>query len=182
MAPPHRADRDLHRRPATCARFPLPSAPRPHRPSTLDRKALPACPPSVIQKHRPPMPVRRHGFPERIHLPFSLFRRDSSLKGHPDYLHAKAGAVEAATRLVSDLALPNPSLPSYNPVMQRKSPNSSAFSPMPLPPTKPPTSSASVRLTRSEIDSLRQGKKQIADYAQNALKSSIAKAVAAAMD
>lgn len=45
--------------------------------------------------------------------------------------------------------------------------------------TKPITSSVSERLTRSEIDSLRLGKKLIADYAQKALKDKIAAALSA---
>ena len=39
----------------------------------------------------------------------------------------------------------------------------------------PTPSLASARLTRSEIDSLRQGKKQIADYAQKAFQDKISK-------
>ena len=52
------------------------------------------------------MPTRLHAFPERIHQPLSLFQTDSPLKAHPAYLDAKAGGVEAATRLILDLALP----------------------------------------------------------------------------
>jgi len=47
--------------------------------------------------------------------------------------------------------------------------NSQKFSgstPTPLPPTKPDTLLVSDRLTRSEIDLLRQGKKSITDYVQ----------------
>jgi hypothetical protein len=54
---------------------------------------------------------------------------------------------------------------------------SSAFAQTPSLPTGLTISSASARLTRSEIDSLRQGKKQIADYAQKALKDKIAAAL-----
>jgi|GEM_PF-4082769 len=43
---------------------------------------------------------------------------------------------------------------------------SSASSQMPSQPTKPATSWVSDQLTKSEIDSLRQGKKSIADYVQ----------------
>ena len=42
-----------------------------------------------------------------------------------------------------------------------------------LPPTKQTTLLASSRLTRSEIDSLRQGKKLISDYAQKELSKRI---------
>lgn len=44
----------------------------------------------------------------------------------------------------------------------------SASHPMPSPPTKPATLWASDQLTKSEIASLRQGKKMIADYVQKA--------------
>lgn len=50
-----------------------------------------------------------------------------------------------------------------------KSKKSSESSPTPLPPTKQTTSLVSSRLTKSEIDSLRRGKKQISDYAQKEL-------------
>jgi len=52
------------------------------------------------------MPARRHPFPKQIHKPFSLFRTDAPLKAHSNYLDAKAGGIEAATKLVLDLALP----------------------------------------------------------------------------
>ena len=48
-------------------------------------------------------------------------------------------------------------------------PKSSASSPLRSPPTKPVTSWASPQLTASEIESLRHGKKSIADYVQKEL-------------
>jgi hypothetical protein len=77
---------------------------------------------------------------------------------------AMVGAGEADTDIVQAKS---------NPVTAMKSNKSLGSSPLPSPPTKPTTSLASARLTRSEIDSLRQGKKQIADYAQKALKDRV---------
>jgi hypothetical protein len=62
--------------------------------------------------------------------------------------------------------------------MEKKSNQSSESDQQPSPPTKLATSSVSARLTRSEIDSLRRGKKQIADYAQRALREKVAAALA----
>jgi hypothetical protein len=56
--------------------------------------------------------------------------------------------------------------------------NPLAATPLLSPPTKPTISLASARLTRSEIDSLRQGKKRIAAYAQKAFKDRVAAAKA----
>jgi hypothetical protein len=50
-----------------------------------------------------------------------------------------------------------------------KSQKFSASPQVPSQPTKQATLLVSDRLTRSEIDSLRQGKKQISDYAQKVL-------------
>jgi len=52
------------------------------------------------------MPIRSHPIPAAIHRPDSLARTDAVLKAHPAYRDAKAGSVEAATRLVLDLAIP----------------------------------------------------------------------------
>ncbi len=52
-----------------------------------------------------------------------------------------------------------------------KSKPSSEFTPAPLQPTKQATLSALKPLTRSEIDALRQKKKQISDYYQKVLAS-----------
>jgi len=51
--------------------------------------------------------------------------------------------------------------------------------PVPSLPTKQTTSLVSKRLTRSEIDSLRQGKKLISDYAQKVLSVKVKAALAA---
>ena len=61
-----------------------------------------------------------------------------------------------------------PSLLDYQGI-QMKSKKSLELSQAPLLPTRQTISSVSSRLTRSEIDSLRQGKKQISDYAQKVL-------------
>ena len=50
---------------------------------------------------------------------------------------------------------------------------SSASKSMPLLQTKPSTSLVSVRLTKLEIDSLRQKKKSISDYVQKELQGSL---------
>ncbi len=50
---------------------------------------------------------------------------------------------------------------------------SSASKPTPSQPTKPATLSVSVRLTKSEIDSLRQNKKLISDYVQKEFQASL---------
>ena len=121
------------------------------------------------------MPSRVHGFPDGLIAPLWHFSDDSLLKAHPSYTAAKAGDMTAAVQLISDLAFPFLSI--LNPVMAMKSKKSSASSPLLSPPTKPTTSLASARLTRSEIDSLRQGKKQIADYAQKALKGKVSAAL-----
>jgi hypothetical protein len=52
---------------------------------------------------------------------------------------------------------------------------SSASNHTPSQPTKPTTLWVSSQLTRSEIDSLRQSKKSIADYVQKALPERLAK-------
>ena len=56
---------------------------------------------------------------------------------------------------------------------------SSESTPQPLPPTKPAIWSGSEQLTRSEIDSLRQGKKHISDYVQRVLGPQIRAKLAA---
>ena len=48
---------------------------------------------------------RRYGFPPSINEPFWLFENDAELKAHTKYQEAKAGGVEAALELVSDVAL-----------------------------------------------------------------------------
>lgn len=48
---------------------------------------------------------RRYGFPHYLNEPFWLFDTDAKIKAHPKYQDAKAGGVEAALELVSDVAL-----------------------------------------------------------------------------
>jgi hypothetical protein len=57
--------------------------------------------------------------------------------------------------------------------MQMSSSKSSAFKPTPSHPTKPATLSASARLTKSEIDSLRQNKRLISDFVQKEFQASL---------
>jgi hypothetical protein len=52
------------------------------------------------------MQTRSHGFPLEANMPLWVFPDDTSLKAHPSYREAKAGDIDAAVRLVSDLALP----------------------------------------------------------------------------
>jgi hypothetical protein len=49
--------------------------------------------------------IRRYGFPEFVTEPLWLFDNDTELKVHPKYQDAKAGGIEAALELVSDVAL-----------------------------------------------------------------------------
>ena len=49
--------------------------------------------------------ARIHGFPHKVCEPFWLFDTDADLKAHPKYQEAKAGGIEAAVELVSDVAL-----------------------------------------------------------------------------
>jgi hypothetical protein len=51
------------------------------------------------------MPERTHPFPEEIRKPISLWRKDEIMKAHPGYRMAKAGDIDAAVSLVTDLAL-----------------------------------------------------------------------------
>jgi len=53
----------------------------------------------------PLLTVRFYGFPQGVSEPFWLFNNDAALKAHPKYQDAKAGGVEAAVELVSDVAL-----------------------------------------------------------------------------
>lgn len=48
---------------------------------------------------------RVYGFPQGVNEPFWLFDNDAALKAHLRYKEAKAGGVEAAVELVSDVAL-----------------------------------------------------------------------------
>lgn len=48
---------------------------------------------------------RRYGFPHSVNAPLWLFDNDADLKKHPRYQEAKAGGIEAAVELVSDVAL-----------------------------------------------------------------------------
>ena len=50
-------------------------------------------------------PARRYGFPHDIDEPFWLFDNDASIKAHSRYQEAKAGGIDAAVELVSDIAL-----------------------------------------------------------------------------
>jgi hypoxanthine phosphoribosyltransferase len=56
-------------------------------------------------KPEPTPTIRRYGFPKGISEPFWLFDNDAVLKAHHGYKKAKAGGMEAAVELVSDLAL-----------------------------------------------------------------------------
>lgn len=49
--------------------------------------------------------TRIYGLPQCVIKPFWLFDNDSALKAHTGYQEAKAGNIEAAVELVSDLAL-----------------------------------------------------------------------------
>ena len=49
--------------------------------------------------------TRFYGFPLHVKEPFWLFESDSLIKAHPKYKEAKAGGVEAAVELVSDIVL-----------------------------------------------------------------------------
>jgi len=111
------------------------------------------------------MASRIHAFPPEVVEPIWLFPDDSTLKAHD--------GSDNCTRK-------NQLFAKSNPATAMKSKKSSASIPLPSPQMKPATSLASARLTRSEIDSLRQGKKQIADYAQKALKDKVAAALAEA--
>ncbi len=51
------------------------------------------------------MPERIHPFPREIQKPISLWRKDDIMKSHPGYPMAKAGDIDSAVSLVSDLAL-----------------------------------------------------------------------------
>jgi len=44
--------------------------------------------------------------PASLQAPLSVFRNDQAIKSHPNYIEAKAGNVDAAIQLVSDLAVP----------------------------------------------------------------------------
>jgi hypothetical protein len=121
------------------------------------------------------MSFRIHGFPSDVVEPIWLFPDDSALKAHSAYSGAKAGEVAESVELVSDLAFPF--LNISNPATAMKSNKSSVSTPPPSPPTKPTTSLVFARLTRSEIDSLRQGKKQISAYAQKALQDRVSTAL-----
>jgi hypothetical protein len=50
------------------------------------------------------MQPRIHGFPEHVQAPLWIFDNDSVLKSHRSYKSAKSGNMNAAVRLVSDLA------------------------------------------------------------------------------
>lgn len=100
-----------------------------------------------------------------------------------NYIHTHGGNVAAVLVLVNagrikQLHPKNQLFAKSNPATAMKSKKSSTSIPLPSPQMKPAISSASARLTRSEIDSLRQGKKQIADYAQKALKDKVSEALA----
>ena len=50
------------------------------------------------------MQPRIHGFPEQLETPLWIFENDSILKSHRSYKAAKSGNMNAAVRLVTDLA------------------------------------------------------------------------------
>jgi hypothetical protein len=52
------------------------------------------------------MPSRVHGIPDNLHEPIWFFPDDSAIKANPFYKSAKSGDIDAAVRLVSQLAFP----------------------------------------------------------------------------